>query len=427
MNCITALSNFDSNLHYLKVDNNYNQLIICNKKDLSWKNRLMRFFWKPETERIVTIAKVIFQNLSETHFEQQSLDPQTRSRVFKNLCQIAMKGDRKSSSSRFYDTVYALQNQVCGKLYMANYVGDLATRKGTLTTEISTLEANINTARTTLGAVSGQATAAREELSTLMAIGEARTTLNTLSGQVTAARGELSTLTANTTALQAQNQTTTSQHQAELRQLTTEITTKRELRKYLESDTVIWTDDGYVLCSSKSFSKESPVQASNVAAMSGRSQAIQQKLGALPPERSAALNALPRHFYIPDAQAKHVRVFVRMLELGSSAIAKYSREERIAVGKIADYLLEKVPKPQSDLRRQLNETSLSAQQNNSYAKEEIETLGDKISSLREKLSSLKRRIGFLRNMAYSIGIFENSGISDDFKEALRRVISMNLS
>ncbi len=381
------LLEFDPKLHYFKISEN-KELIRCNKADLKWGYLFIRKFWKPECERISIISNNIFSKINNQTADQLLIHPdKDQLRVlFKNLSYFAEKAENKGYPN-FKNIAFDLQNIVYGKLFHMNEIEAQKRKNKNLQSEITEKETKLSQLN--------------EWTKRLIR------TVNSVNLEITA------------------------QEEAMTRHL--KYILERSLqKKILESDTILWTNDGYLLCSSTIFSKESLVNNPQFANMP-ISPEIENQLSRLSDQTSAALRSFKKQLYIETATIQQLKSFVTILEIGPTAINGFTDKNYLAICEIGNYLQQKpLPEKENPVikslteshKKQLKQLRNDAQHTNQVHEEEISRLQGIISTncqstLSKKLESLIKNLRIITN---ENKILTNIFLSDKFKSALQKVL-----
>ncbi len=330
-----TLVEFNPVIHYLRVDSNNQKLILCNKADLKWTQSLGRLFWKPENERISFIGKQVFEHLDESMFQGLSLDQfnlesQQLTRFFEMLGYVSERADNKLGTSLCRKTALALHS-VCYR--RVGIVADTPNPETLLKLE-----------------------KAIDEAAEKKAIVELEL-------------GKLQQLVSENAK---------------------EVALLESQKSFLQSDTVFWARDGYLVCTSSWFAPQSMVHVAN--SMVGISSVIQQKLAeieAVDQEKGRALRLLPKQIYIEDVSIIDLKKYIALLELGPNKVLDYTAEDGRAMNKIADYLLQPVPDLATPYVKELKGKIKKATGEAKKAEEKQKETEKKLKAVKEKVKKVK--------------------------------------
>ncbi len=297
--CLDVLAKFDSKDHYLSIGSN-NQFVLCKKADLNWASRIVRWFWKPENERVTYITMKIFEHLGKNIPQQLNGNCDLLKRVFKQLLKLSENADLRLKKIFFKEKVFELQNVSFGEQTLLDVEENFKIKKKEGDAKLADLQERIKKSTDTF--------------EILLANNDA------LSKQVATKDSILKTL------------------EMDIKPL--------ELKKNrLDFDTVLWTNEGYLLCST-AFFKESMLNAPSFKTMTKMTQFVENKLRELEfeePEKSNLLRMIPQHLYLQDTKIKHVKMLLTLLELGSGAIDECTKDDHDALQTLSDFLLIEIP------------------------------------------------------------------------------------
>ncbi len=121
-----------------------------------------------------------------------------------------------------------------------------------------------------------------------------------------------------------------------------EVSALEDRRRYLQSDMVLWAEDGYVLCHSSLFPDQSIVHCKTASSMTAVCERIQARLDGIEATesgKSGTLRSIAKHFVIENVSRVQLKRFIRFLEQGPGAFAEHLPEDQNAMKRIADYFL----------------------------------------------------------------------------------------
>lgn len=432
---LNILTKFNSQLNYLKIDEN-DKPILCNKSDLSWIQSISRWFWKPENERITQITRKIFAHLGEDIFQQLHGNSHYLTRVFEHLGYLSNRADRKMGYSAYNSQAFALQNVNFGKLAVQN--------------EVNRIQVAFQKSKEQLDKIKSENEHTLQELELSYAKQH-----SDLQNQIDEAKGFLSALKIENEHLNeecalskvkisklSQNEHEIAQNVKALSNIHTETTQQvkaLEFQKlYLQSDTVLWTEDGYALCHSSFFAPESVLNCLQFNTMCKLSPQVADRLDILKnseKEKSELLQSLPKHLYLENAKIQHVKMLLTALELGPAAIYEYSNDAYAGVCALADYLQQpKLDAETTTIKKMREKIQLQRiyrkerEMSHLQALNTVKNLSEKIEKLENKHQNLKKVASLVKQLKRSItkDILEDHALDDAFRKTLKQLYHVSV-
>lgn len=390
---LKTLSEYDPNTQYLRI-NASNELMLCSKADLKWGHRVIRCFWKPKTERIAYVAQMVFAHVNNDILKQLSNDSINLTRVFLQLGKLAERADKKTGTKCYSDRAFAAQDACFVKLAVL----DKAMQPQ------YALEESI--AKLTEMKLKEEA-----ELKMLQKIFSEEE--SELKAQIESTHGVLTGLLDQKTALEFEIVTKTDDQrvlQDDVRKIEADyVDTAKKIeslefqKRCLESDTVLWAEDGFVLCQSSFFSSTSMVNCETMSRLIKPSAKVEQKLNALQGEKSEVLRSIPKQIYIENAKVINIKQFMSFLENGPGHAKEYLAEDYSAIRTIADFLLQEPPNFETpviaDLNSKMNEVNAELERRKlekKSLKTKIDKINEKLGLGKDELKALKNKIGKLK-------------------------------
>ncbi len=324
--CFETLSEFNPRIHYLKVK--YNRVVYENKSDLSFIQRVIRFFWKPLDERINFVMTKILEKLRD---ESLPVDFEELSDAVLKLEHLYIKAAPKGYNRYFISQMQMIRK----KIYVVEYQDELEEQcKGIRNkhqTKLARLQEEIESEKLNLKSFVNEKNNRVDELQ--KEIKELKKQEQVLDKMVEKSGEELKQELALRTKLKDQ-----------IDGLEIEIQKLAAKKKWLEHDTVLWTKEGYVLVNSACFSPDSPLNLPSHSSMPQLSKPVQEKLKGIEgieAETAASLRSMKKHVYLENISLRHVKLALQILQEGSTKGKNALLLTEIEAMKVlADYLLE---------------------------------------------------------------------------------------
>ena len=307
-----VLSNYDHRTHYLRMDEN-NQLMSLAKSSLSLWQRFTRLFWKPENERIQVVANKIFETMAH-EFTQDN--PRALLDVSWELEYLAIKSEHKNKQRVFLDKFQSIQKRIF-----------LTLHKNELDLSRIPMQKKMDQER--------------DEFQRQMA--NAQSSLASVQASLAQVSSELQSKEKEREALHEKKRNIEIEANAYAESLAVEkgkLESLKAKKKWLESDTVLWTDDGFVFCNSACFSKDGLLNLSSQDKMFQVSPQVNEKMEKAKqqnPELASTLQSMKRHIYLENTSIMHVNKAIALLAKGSIRGKHYLNEDLAAMSKLADY------------------------------------------------------------------------------------------
>jgi hypothetical protein len=310
-----VLSNYDHRTHYLRIDEN-DQLMSLAKSNLSLWQRFTRLFWKPENERIYFVANKIFETMTHEFTQNNSIALKD---VFWELEYLAIKSEYKNKHRVFLEKFQSIQKRIFLNLHKNELDLSRFQMQRKMDQEQEEFKRQMANAQSSLASVLASSAQVSSELQSKekerVALHETKRNIeieaNACAESLAIEKGKFECLKAK--------------------------------KKWLESDTVLWTDDGFVFCNSACFSKDSLLNLSSQDKMSQVSPQVNERMEKAKqqnPELASTLQSMKRHIYLENTSIKYVNMAIALLAKGSIRGKQYLNDDLAAMSKLADYLLE---------------------------------------------------------------------------------------
>lgn len=435
-----TLTEFDSKKHYLRIDKNNQELILCKKTDLKWTQRFHRWFWKPENERISYVAKKVFARMNNDMFEQLNLEQfnlesQNLTRFFQHLEYLSEKAEKQQGTRTLKERTFTLHS-ACFKrigmlekalqpesiLELQRSIAQLTERKRLVESELGKLQQTFSEKESTLKIKESEQNIQIE--STTIALKE-------LTAKKIALEAEIVDEIAKQTDARQKRQKEVDEKNRVCQETAEKVAVLEFQRSYLQSDTVLWTEDGYLLCHSSIFSPDSMLRTEQMNKMVKHSAQVEQKLTeleAIDKEKSDVLRSLPKQVYAENIKLTNLKKFIAILELGPNEILDYAIKDRDVIQTIADFFLQPIPDLETpyvkDLERKISSQNKKIKEHQDTISTQNASVGSLKAQLKKteaKLSTVYRKIQNLK-LSLTPTIMQNDTLSQEFRDQLSRLL-----